>query len=1095
PVHELGHDERGRPYLAMKRVVGATLLQVIERSFATVGAAASEAEVMREERRLLDIFNKVCDALGYAHSRGVIHRDLKPENVMVGEFGEVLVMDWGLARPLDSAAASASDQRRQSESGAVLTSRREDGVQVTLQGEVFGTPSYMPPEQARGETDTMDARADIYSLGAILYHVLTGRPPFTGKSAGAILQAVIAGRLRPPSERASGRRVPRELEAVVAKAMAAHPDDRYASVEELRDDIGHYLEGRALSAADYTPWQLLRKWASRHKAAVVGALSTAAALLAGLITVIVVVSRAELGQLQAAETARQQERDNRAFEAERTWADARELLVYAGSVDFNPASPQEYYQAWLPMLVRMGEAIQSHPDPPREWADELGRCCYLVQGNAQSVGDWGMAQHMAQSAGAWHAVPGEASARRVQEVFRARDARRVEDTERLQGVLRRIADGEGLHRENGFRPTPANPSRGALRPGEIDERVRRLVSGWRRDRSTAATTALALLQEDPAARDNLGVTAPTLSEGQRIALIETVGRLGDTDSTFNGVSVPQLLVQRLTSPTALRLEAEGETASWLDAAARLEASRPGSVDAAFGRPGALRELLADWTTRAALSPPVMASIENATQLLDFAAGTGRLPRTRSDGSDTDEYQTLIQELGDWVAGAARSGSDYTSALLTLIRRGATIDGAALSARQRWFVASQLGLIGDTHSPDDNLPAPPVALWNVIREIRDEQLRDSPPSSPDARVRELAIASATSLVRLDDPAIAEWIGRRIVNLGGSYVSSGLSRFSSHLLDALFYSGAFYGPSPDEDRLTAGQLLFRSHMRGLFGYDRQRMADLERAARLEPDNREIRFHLDNARMGENPAPEVIRQRLHELEADQPAAAAGSLDGAAHQYRSALYIQLRELPDALAEIDLAIAAAPRAQSAGYWLDKGRILAMMRRVPEAIAALDEAIRIEPWYQNGYTNRGEIRRRAGDLDGAIDDLTRAIEIYPRDVSLLHRVAAYTEKGDVESAIADLTRLIRLRTQLATTYRMRGVLRHKRGELEGALADFSRALYREPGDLQTRLNTAITLAQLHRTDEAEREFATVLESASGALRDAALRARRQVLGH
>ena len=343
PVHELGTDGSGRPYMAMKRIQGRTLQEVIDETDRTVRMAAARptpdhvADAQRAERQQLDAFIKVCDAMAYAHSRRVIHRDLKPANIMVGDFGEVLVVDWGLARPIGSNKANYT----------VRTDRRQEGANLTVQGEVFGTPAYMPPEQAQGRASELDERSDIYSLGAILYTALTGSAPFTG-SIDQILDRVSRGQVPLPSKRSRNRDVPRELEAVVMQAMAFEPDDRYQTVAELKEDVEAYLDGRRLAAAEYSPWQLLGKWMKRHKAIVLTVGASAAALIVVVVLFIMglqaerdradseaVIARAaekdaaaERDKAREAETAAAAERDN-ARAAEHQAAEQRDNAVTA----------------------------------------------------------------------------------------------------------------------------------------------------------------------------------------------------------------------------------------------------------------------------------------------------------------------------------------------------------------------------------------------------------------------------------------------------------------------------------------------------------------------------------------------------------------------------------------------------------------------------------------------------------------------------------------------------------------------------------------------------------------------------------------------
>jgi serine/threonine protein kinase len=219
PIHDAGALPDGRVYYAMKRVDGKRLDEL--------APSLSRAERLRA-------FQRICEAVAFAHARGVLHRDLKPENVMVGSFGEVLVMDWGVAKALDaSAGAPAPDSD--------LT--RPD---TTAAGAVVGTLAYMAPEQAEGATDRLGAAADIYGLGAILYFLFCGRAPFEGERAED--RARGAARVEPVPLRRSNPTVPAALEAIVGRAMALEPGRRYAGAEELSDDVSRYLDGERVLA-------------------------------------------------------------------------------------------------------------------------------------------------------------------------------------------------------------------------------------------------------------------------------------------------------------------------------------------------------------------------------------------------------------------------------------------------------------------------------------------------------------------------------------------------------------------------------------------------------------------------------------------------------------------------------------------------------------------------------------------------------------------------------------------------------------------------------------------------------------------------------
>ena len=232
-VHDRGVLEDGRLWFTMSEVRGRTLTRVIDELHAP--SAVPDPLLLR---RVVEMFQRICEAVAYAHGRGVVHRDLKPSNLMVGEFGQVLVMDWGLARRWQgygdkSERESTPPSNDEAPSDSQLTDH------LTHDGEVLGTPAYMPPEQARGDRTAIGPASDVYSLGAVLYNILSGQAPYS-ESSSAALAAVLAG---PPAPLDVPHSVPRPLLTLCEYAMAREARERPSSARELIDDVRGWLDG------------------------------------------------------------------------------------------------------------------------------------------------------------------------------------------------------------------------------------------------------------------------------------------------------------------------------------------------------------------------------------------------------------------------------------------------------------------------------------------------------------------------------------------------------------------------------------------------------------------------------------------------------------------------------------------------------------------------------------------------------------------------------------------------------------------------------------------------------------------------------------
>jgi WD40 repeat protein/serine/threonine protein kinase len=306
PVYGYGEHEDGRPYYAMRFIKGESLKRAIQR-FHEAKKSRDGSHVLAL-RKLLGAFVAVCQAIHYAHSRGILHRDLKPDNIMLGKFGETLVVDWGLAKPLDQVQTEAEETER-SLGEAPLRPLSGSGSVETQAGAALGTPAYMSPEQALGRHDLMGPASDVYGLGATLYCLLTGQAPFAGEAA-EVLQRVRKGDCPPP--RAVDPGIPAPLEAITLKAMALAPRDRYGSALELAEELEHWLADEPVRAYPEPRRTRLARWARRHKPLVAGA----AALL---VTAVVALSLGLvlLGRANSAIQGHREEAEKNLAEAQR----------------------------------------------------------------------------------------------------------------------------------------------------------------------------------------------------------------------------------------------------------------------------------------------------------------------------------------------------------------------------------------------------------------------------------------------------------------------------------------------------------------------------------------------------------------------------------------------------------------------------------------------------------------------------------------------------------------------------------------------------------------------------------------------------------
>jgi len=324
PLYDAGVMADGRPFYVMRRVSGRPLDELI-----------ALAGTLEKRLALLPNVLAAIDAIGHAHRRGVIHRDLKPANILVGDLGETVVIDWGLAKDLRTSQAENDSDERPAD-----TDRDSTGDKLTVAGAVLGTPSYMAPEQARGEKS--DERTDIYALGALLYTALSGEPPHRGRSADEVIDQVAGGRRVPLAKREPG--VPPELAAIVERAMAHEPVSRFASALELAEELRRFAAGKLVASHTYSLGQLVRRFVRRYRVTIaVAAVALVILAIGGVLAVNNVMRERDFANTERLKAEAAEDRANTKYDS----------LLYGLAKQALSTDPS-HAAAWLKLMSDRG---------------------------------------------------------------------------------------------------------------------------------------------------------------------------------------------------------------------------------------------------------------------------------------------------------------------------------------------------------------------------------------------------------------------------------------------------------------------------------------------------------------------------------------------------------------------------------------------------------------------------------------------------------------------------------------------------------------------------------------------------------------------
>lgn len=969
PVYDVGRTPDGRAFFTMKEVRGHDLDAAI--------AALRESGRGLSLVERLHVFLKICDAVAFAHSRGVVHRDLKPANVMIGAFGEVLVLDWGLARVLD-----APDE--------------------SVDGQVCGTPAYMPPEQAAGRIAEVDVQSDVYALGAILYQLLALAPPYVAPTASEVLAQVRAGPPPTIAERARGHLPPWELEAVVSRAMARDKADRYSDVPALQADVEAWLAGRVLSAARYTAVQRLRKWIGRHRtasAAVIATLACAIALGAGASWR---ARRVERADLEAAAHAASEGRVEMALD------------TYARVLARAPSS-RAARDGRLELLWAMGRAATGTLADPAAL-----RRAWIARGEQRAAGEpeslprpEQQREHAARIA---HALAATVELDR---------ALRLEPSDPpLQAMRRRAGEVLGwLALLAGEHSLAGHAFATLADHGLPTTAVRELAADVERDRTQRlawweARTCLAI--DDLRAgldRDGRPAGAPHFDDwlveisgyrDSRVAallgdalqqdILAVVSHRGDGPGRSPWTN-RELDVARFTLHALGKLALAESVVLLATALERLETHEL-RVEAGIALCN---------TRRPEANGPLLAARDRLGNSSTWRAIERRIARVPNE--DLDAGSTAAAHL---ARGHVRVVKGDLAGALEDYDRAIALDPSIASAwADRALARSRSGDVDGA-----------LADLNHAIEL-DPDRASSYGSRANAKWRRGDLAGA--LADLDrclalDPSVAPaWCNRANMRVSRGDAGGALADYDRAIALDPGFAVAFTG---------------RGVLRRQCGDPAGGLVDLERAIALDPRDGAAR----------------VSRAIAYLEAGDRRRALADFDEAisldprharAYGYRGTVRGELGDVAGALADMDLALRLDPR--DATVYVNRGKLRGANGDREGGLADCTRAIELDPGNATAWSNRAWARLEAGDRDGALADLDRAIELGPRAVlAYLNRAKARRTIGDVAGAIADYDRALALDPAAAAVWYNRGNARQARGDLDGAIADFTEAIRLEP---------------------------------------------------
>jgi len=1083
PIYDFGRSADGRPFFTMKLVKGRTLHELL----------AARRTAAEDLPRYLAIFEQVCQTMAYAHARGVIHRDLKPNNIMVGSFGEVQVMDWGLAKVLPRSEASGGKAATESAVSAIRTVRSSSPANATQAGSVLGTPAYMSPEQANGDIQTTDERADVFGLGSILCKILTGHPAYTGSTGQAILRKAMRGDTVDALERLENLGADEELCELTRRCLSIDRQQRPRHAGEVADAVTDYSRGvrerlRRAEEERVDAEARAREEAKRRALADQLALEARARATSERrrrrVTVGLAASVLALAGL-AGDTwlLRQQSRVRRHAAVVQALGEARRLQVAAYSADADEAARLAEAVAAVEraegLLAQGGDTRQKHEaralmnslaadrEALRKESEWLGR---LIEIRSTKV----------ESADGFAAETGYAAVFREAEIDP--DSSSTEAAERIQARKPAVAQalvaalddwaavrrtqkkdvGAARQLTEVARLADPNPWRGRLRAALDQPRGKdRLVT-------LRAIADSARVEDMPAVSlDLLGVSlldegdaqaaADLLLKAQRAHpsdgwlkynLARSLDKLGRTEEAIRYLMAARTIHPETAHDLAHALERMGEADEAIVMfrdLIRLRGTEERNLVCLAGvlqNQGVLAEAVTQLREAIRLKPDNARAHNN----LGFAL--------KCQGKLDDamlEYRAAIRIEPDDAKAHINLG------LLLFVDKH---EYAAAAAEYREAIRIK---------PDDAESHNDLGLALRGQGRLDDAIteyRASISIKPDDARTHNNLGGALGDIGKREEAIAEY--RTAIRLKSDYAEP-----HNNLGWALCYLGkreeAFaeyreairLKPDYADAHINLGVVLSDQ------GKREEAIAEYREAIRIKPDDVKAHNNLGLALHAQGKRDEAIAEYRTAIRIKPD-------DALAHYNLGVTLHSLKKWDEAIAENRAAIRSNPDHAEAHCNL--GIVLFVQGKVEEAIAELSEAIRLKPDLANAHDNMGDALRKQGKPDAAIAAYRTAIQIKPDYVDAHYSLGVLLcdDKHEYAAAAAEFREAIRLKPGYADAHCSLGIALNGQGKREEAIAAYRAAIRHEPDHANAHYNLGLALSAQGKSEEAIAEYRAVI---------------------